>query len=403
MDQEESPEGGTVATAFDDGDVACCTLRYATLPDHLLVYAADPAPGQTTEAVLHTLVALLGRWKDGGPERLGHYGVTDPEVLRWYQRGPLAAGVALSGYWGRRSLTYDPIGCVDLSQDPDPPMQGHPAISIIVTYDRALGPIGAAEDPSRAEVWGWLMQGLGPLRLAALRRLALDPTLDPDLASDSHLLALINADPGVRQFASLHVSGFSAESLVIADIPGLLDVLRSPDAVPALFGAVLPEESPTWSQRQCRRNARYAVAWTLANLSGQRHSPHAAAWVIDAAAQIDQLLLTQHPPHPSRDLWLYERALAEFNPDDRYGLGQADELDLMEFLRFAVLRWRVVTALGLQGHDRFYWLADQVSTLTAELPEVRRALDAPSPSEHLPRGVEEMPEWLYGQNHHLAE
>lgn len=380
------------------GEERVCRLEYASWPGYLLLFEVDGPYGA------EVMAALLARLPEP-PARVTHYNVGDQATLRWYQDGPLASGVVLAGYYGPRGLSYDPIGCVDLSAPPGPFMEGQPPICVVVLYDAAMRTFGEVRDPTPDHAWRWLHDPDANSRIAAIRRFVLDRKIAPDVARLAHHLAMLNEHAGVRQFAAIQLSGYTNDPHLVADVRALHALMVEPWGIARAFGQ-RPPEIPAASLAQSRRNARYAVAWTLGNLAQTALAPAAAAWVKAAVGTTGELLQEAAARFDAaRDRRLYALALAELgdHPVERFAFGADEPLDLLDFLRFAALRWGLVCALGLKAQDRFYWLVDTGAAILRgrEGEAAARIVAAPPPEERRPE-VERLPEWIYGENHYAG-
>lgn len=315
-------------------------MRYAHDPHHLVLYelqVAQPAP---------VFARLLAPYPDATPQRLTHYGVESLDLLRWYRDSHLAAGVVLTGTLGEERLTYDPLRCVDL----DAPR----AVQVSLTFDAALVPIGAPDTPDLATVHAWLSDPNPLLRIAAIRRLGLDRSLPEALAVQAHALALVNEHSGVRQLASVHLSGFSPR--LCADPARLLAIHADPLSVWADLG-LPPPSDPGWSPTRARRDARYAVAWIFANLVRARQGPD--DWRHAALAALAPVLA--QPPREE-----LVTALVRDEPEAHLAFGTPEEVGLQEWVAFVLRRERALEELGIA--DPFPWLARDARLLQGGVP-----------------------------------
>lgn len=368
---------GEPATAALHGVEPPVTVAYTASPTHLVLHAvAHPA----------ALPLLLHAYPATGPDRLTHEQLTDLSVLRWYQASALAPGVVLTGTLGERTLTYDPLCCFDLTR-------AQP-LRVQLTYDRTLRPLGA-DPPDWPTARAWLTDPNPIFRIAALRRLALDPAVDPTVAERAHRLALLSDSSGLRQFAGVHWSGFDPHVQVRADPAWLLAQLHDPLRIAAQLDLTAPPQ-PVWAQALTRRNARYAIAWIFGNLARATPSP----WTTAALHTLRDHLLAALPTlDEARDACLIDLAHDELHPDpDRhFAFGTPDPVDLLAWLRFALLRHRLITDLGHTHTDAFAWMVRDAHLLLDRLhtPALTDRLHAPSPPRPPPAPLDTLPPWLY--------
>jgi hypothetical protein len=384
-------------------DGASCTLVYMAWPGNLIVFEAACAAGAAEGFEARAVLALHARLEEGAPTRFTHYAVQQHGVLLAYAGSALAPGLVVSGIYGDRGLSFDPLSCVDLARVPEQVSEDHPAIDVILTFTPTLLAWGLVPQPGRAELLTWLEDPDESHRVALIRRLGRDAGVPPEAVAFGHLVAMLNETYTVRQYAAMQLSGFSAGVTLQADLGALLAHLADPGAI--LGGLAAPDHP--WRGAQSRRNARYAVLWTLGNIAWTATGGTAAPWLGSITREARALLRDQlvHRP-PDREAWLADLVAAEFvdHPERRYAVGVAEPIDLFDLLRFAVLRWRAVEQLGLQATDRFYWLVQSVEALlgTAEeepAVEVVAAVFASPPALDLPADLKVMPEWCFGENH----
>jgi hypothetical protein len=407
IDLAPAPDTGYARTAVSRDGQQLATLHHVIWPGNLMVLLAEIPEGAPHDAHYEAVVALLRREESKGPTKLTHHQVRSWETLVCYRDGPFGDGLGLSGMYGSRGLTYDPLASVSLDHVPEAATEAHRPVDVIVTYAPELQEQWRHVSPSLEQVRMWLSSPDDLHRVATIRRIALDERLDRDVVLRAHLLAMLNENYAVRQFASMHVSGFSSHIAHQVDLDGLLCLLRDPESILDASGDV-PQEHP-WRRWQSRRNARYAALWTLGNVAWVARGSTGAPWMHGTTAQVRSMLEEAGQRlDAERDLWLYELALLGFgdHPDHRYALGVRAPVDLFDVLRFVVHRWRIVLGLGFKGTDRFSWLIDTAQALVDEDFDERQTLlgqlvYAPSPSDRLPEGLEQMPPWDYGENHHL--
>jgi hypothetical protein len=392
----EPDEAGRLRARVETAPGLGCELLYLRWAGNLMVFEADEAadPVQIGLSVL----ALHALAEQDGPTRLVHYAIHHLATLRVYRDSALGVGVALSGIFGDRGLSYDPLGCVDLDVEPEPASELHRAVDAIVTYSPTLHRWGSVEVPSEVELVDWLHDPDELHRACLVRRLGQDARLPEALARWAHLVAMLNESYTVRQFAAMQLSGFSPGVRLEAELASLHQHLVDPGEV--VRGLLGPEHP--WTSAQARRNARYAVLWTLGNIAWTATGATAAAWLTRVVAQTRRLLEEQAAAHSlARDRWLLDRVRDEFIDRDetRFAVGVQAELSLFDLLRFVTLRARVVHALGLIGTDRFYWLSQSAEAISGAEGALAERLAAPSPDGELPAGVTQMPPWSYGENH----
>ena len=413
-DQGPPDEWGRVeALVRFDGDLVA-RLQYAAWPEHLVIYETTFEPHAPPDAGVHILITLLRLYPDDTPQRLTHSAIHEPATVAWYQRSHLAPGVLVSGSWGVRTLFYDPVRVLDPHDPPEPLLEGYPSLTLTLMYVANLRDWGEVRHPTLDDVWTWLVDGDPLGRFAAIRRLALDPEVDREVARNALYLALLNENAGVRQFAAIHLGGFFPELQIRADVDTLHALLADPLVVWQRFGRDPHPDVAEWNIAQCRRNARYAIAWALGNICWNAQGWGAVDWAEEEAEAVRALLLPSLDRFTDeRDRWLYQLALNEFSDDPaaRFGLGVPEPVDLFDFLRFAILRWGIVTRLGLHPSDRFYWLTTTADGILGKAPSgddddpwnplspAAARLYAPPPLDALP-DVQTMPPWLAGQNHY---
>jgi hypothetical protein len=413
-DQAAPDEYGRVAAVVRLGGQVVGRMLYAAWPSHLVIFSAAWEEDGPEDAELRTVQALLTLYPGQMPPRLTHSAIRSLATLRWYAQSDLAPGLIAIGSFGARTLFYDPLRSIDVHSEPEPLMEGMPATTLSVMYIDQLRSYSDVTAPTVEQVRAWVIEGDVLGRFVAIRRLATDPTVDPAVTRAALYLSLLSESSGVRQFGSIHLGGFFPELKLKVDVEELHELLADPLQIWARYGA---GELPTiegYNAAQCRRNVRYALAWTLGNLAW-----NAYAWGAEPGAEADaeaiRRIVEQSAERfdEARDAWLYQRALADFgdDPDDRFGLGVDAPIDLFDVLRFSWLRWGMVVAKGFKPIDRFYWLASTGDGIVGRGPTgdpdedaeylspAAEKIYAPPPSEELP-AVEEMPAWMFGRNHH---
>jgi len=343
-----APDGRPRRTTVRVDSVAVGTVRYAWDPHHLVIYALD-VPGAAVDAALSRLL----RPYDGLPARLTHYGARDA-IVAWYRASPLLAGLVASGTVDSAQAVYDPLRCL-----PD----GAPDLTLV--YDRALLPVGAPDLVDLRTAHAWLTDPDLLLRTAAVRRLALDRTIAADVVDAAHRLALVNEASGVRQLASVALSRPDLRP------EPLLRLFADPLAVWTDLG--LPR--PALNAARTRRDARYAVAWILANAVRMDHHE-----VLDALAV----------PATPDEARVHRMVIDEWGAAP-YAFGDDAALTLADWLRFAIVRERVVAANGHSAVDAFAWLGRDARLLLGHLPALVEAVLAPSTVDV---AASEMPAWM---------
>lgn len=405
-DQGEPDVWGRVEAIVRLDGVIAARMHYAAWPGHLVLYELHPEPDAPADVGARIIDVLLDLYPNRTPDRITHSAVHEPAVLAWYAGTHLAPGLLVCGAWGTSTLFYDPIGAIDPSAPPDVVLEGFDPVTLTVMYVADLHALGATE-PTLADVWDWMHTGSVLGRFAAIRRLAVTPGLDPELRRWTMYLALLNENSGVRQFSSIHLGGYFPELQLRSDVVGLNRLLADPLRIYDHFGRA-PEGL---NAAQSRRNARYALAWTLGNVCWNAQGWGAQDWAEDEAQAVrDTLADSLARFDDARDAWLYRLALNEFadDPELRFGMGTPEPVDLFDFLRFAVLRKGIVQRLGFNPTDRFYWLTVTADGILGRPPEdgeewtptvpAAARIYAPPPSDELPP-VEAMPTWLDGPNH----
>lgn len=347
-----SPDGRPRRTTVRLDGVAVGTVRYAWDPHHLVIHALDVAE----HAVGATLSRLL-RPYDGLPARLTHYGVRDAAVLGWYRGSALLPGLVATGAVDGAQHVYDPLRCV-----PD----GVPDLTLI--YDRGLVPVGAPDLVDLRTAHAWLTDPDLLLRTAAVRRLALDRTITSDVVEAAQRLALVNEASGVRQLASVALSRPDLRP------EPLLRLFADPLAVWDELGL----SRPALNAARTRRDARYAVAWILANAVRMGHLDVLSALADSVTATADEAQVLRMVT----DEWGAEP----------YAFGDDAPLTLADWLRFAIVRERVVATNGLSAVDAFAWLARDARLLLGHLPALAEAVLAPS---SIGVAATEMPPWMF--------
>lgn len=414
-DQGPPDQYGRVDAIVRIDGVPALRMQYAAWHEHLVLYETHFEEGAPEDAEVRTVEALLDLYADRTPKRLTHSAITSQTTLRWYQDSHLRPGLLLCGSYGTRSLFYDPVGAIDLSEAPEPVLEGYAGATLTLMYVADLRAHGEVEHPTLAHVYDWLVNGDPMGRFAAIRRLVVDPVVDPLVKRDALYLGMLNENAGVRQFAAIHLSGYFPELGVRPDVLELNELLRDPHAIYQRFGHEAGDDLPTFNVAQSRRNARYAIAWTLGNLCWNAAAWGATDWAEEAAEAVRDLLVSSAARFDAaRDAWLYQLAIDDFadDPEVHFALGTPDPVDLFDFLRFGVLRWGIVEKLGFKATDRFYWLsitADGIvgraptgepDEVYAPLSPAAHAIYAPAPSDVLPQGLTEIPAWMYGRNHY---
>ena len=403
-DQGPADVYGRVEALVRLGGVVVARLFYAAWPEHLVLYETRWEDDAPREAEVLLLERLLDLYPERTPARITHSAVASTHTLRWYAAGHLRPGLVVCGSFGSRTLFYDPIEAIDLSAEPEPRLEGFPAVTLTLMYLSNLRAYGETRSPTLDDVFEWLVEGEPMGRFVAIRRLVVDPAVDLSVTRAALHVALLNENAGVRQFASIHLGGYFPELRIRPDVRGLDALMADPFRIWEMVGRDGSSDVPGWNPAQARRNARYALAWTLGNVCWNAQGWGAVDWAEEEAARVRELITAALPRlDAARDAWLYGLALADFDDGLRYGLGTEAPIDLLDFLRYAVLRWGIVRSLGLEGEDRFYWLVTTVEGVVgaegaADTPAAR-AVYAPPPRGDLP-AIGEMPEWMYGQNHY---
>lgn len=346
-----SPDGRPRRTGVRLGGVAVGEVRYAWDPHHLVIHALD-VPAHAVDAALTRLLQPY----DGLPARLTHYGVRDAAVLGWYRASALLPGLVATGAVDGAQAVYDPLRCVPA---------GAPDLTLI--FDRSLVPVGAPDLVDLRTAHAWLTDPDLLLRTAAVRRLALDHTIAPDVNEAAHRLALVNEASGVRQLASVALSRPDLQPAP------LLRLFADPLAVWTELG--LPR--PALNAARTRRDARYAVAWILANAVRMGHLEVLEALAHDLSAQPDEAGVL--------------RMVADEWGAAPYAFGDDAPLTLADWLRFAIVRERVVGAHGLSAVDAFAWLARDARLLLGHLPALQEVVLAPAEVDVV---VAQMPAWM---------
>jgi hypothetical protein len=309
---------------------------------------------------------------------------------------------------------------MDLDHPPEPLMEGYPVATVSVMSSDQVHARGDVASPTLEQVFGWLMRGDHLGRFVTLRRLAVDPRVDREVAEAALHLALLNENSGVRQFAAIHLAGFFPDVAVRVDVARLHRYLADPLAIFELFDREVEGDVEGWNPAQCRRNGRYAIAWTLGNICWNAMGWGAVPWAEEEAAAV-RALLTEAMVcfDEARDQWLFSRVKGEFEGDGDacFGLGGPEPVDLFDLLRFVALRWNIVLKLGLKSTDRFYWLVNTADGILGRSPgegelgfyapaddaviltPAAAAIYADAPDDWMPE-VEQMPAWLFGRNHY---
>lgn len=346
-----SPDGRPRRTTVRLAGVAVGTVRYAWDPHHLVIHALD-VPAHAVDATLSRLL----RPYDGLPARLTHYGVRDAAALAWYRASALLPGLVATGAVDDAHHVYDPLRCLP---------SGAPDLTLV--YDRTLLPVGAPDQVDLPTAHAWLTDPDLLLRTAAVRRLALDRTIAPDVVDAAHRLALVNEASGVRQLASVALSRPDLRP------EPLLRLFADPLAVWTELG--LP--SPALNAARTRRDARYAVAWILANAVRMGHHEVLAALADRVTATPDEARV--------------RRMVTDEWGAEPYAFGDEAPLTLADWLRFAIVRERVVAANRLSAVDAFGWLARDARLLLGHLPALAATTLAPSAVDVV---ASEMPAWM---------
>jgi hypothetical protein len=415
VEDQGGPDGyGRVPAVVRVDGVVVASLLYAAWPSHLVIFSASWEAHAPEDAEARLMQTLLAIYPGAQPPRLTHSAIHSLYTLRWYAASELAPGLIACGSFGARTLFYDPLHLVDVSVEPEPLMEGMPATTLTVMYVDQLRQYGEVVAPSVAQVRAWVIEGDALGRFVAIRRLATDPSVDPEITKAALYLSLLSENSGVRQFGSIHLGGFFPDLPLTVDPHELHELLRDPLEIWRRYGVGEAPPIEGWCAEQSRRNARYALGWTLGNMAWNAYAWGAQPGAEQAAEQIRALVERSAAGfEPARDQWLFERAMAEFSDDpiDRYGLGTSDPVDLFDLLRFSWLRWGLVQAKGFVPVDRFYWLCStgdgivgrgptgDPDTDGAWLSPAAELIYAPPPSDALP-AVEQMPPWLFGRNHH---
>lgn len=386
--RRRAPSNGRLhSTAVLRGGEQIGRVRYARDEHHLVVHELRLDAAIDVGPVLNHLLAA---WPDQTPSRLTHYGVDSVEALRWYRSSHLAAGLVLNGTIAERPVIQQFVRCVDITSG---------EIALTAVFDTELRAIGSVEAPDLRTVHSWFNVPNPLLRIAAVRRLGFDLSLEEELVQRAHLLALVNDASGVRQLACVQLSGFSPRPTLRADPARLLGLLADPLRIPTSLGLTHPPP-PGWHPHRARRDARYAVAWILANLVRALGQEPGTAWRAEALTIAGSTLggaadrLT-----PARDAFLARLVLQEHEPseEERGAFGTEEPVDLLDWLRFSVLRGRLIEDLGLTSTDAFAWLARDARLLTDHLdvPGLAAAVYAPSPPIDLQPRPTRLPPWLY--------
>ncbi len=408
-DQGPPDEYGRVEAIVRFDGVPVVRMQYAAWPEHLVIYETvlfDDAP---EDALGPLMDVLLDLYPERTPPRLTHSAVHSMSTMSWYANCHLSQGLLICGSYGSRTLFYDPLSNIDLSVAPEPMMEGFDALTLTVMFIGQLEDFGQTKHPTLEDAWRWIEEAEALGRFAAIRRLAVEPDVDPEVRRKAILLALLNENSGVRQFAAIHLGGYFPELEVRADVGALCSMMGDPYEIWRMFDR---EPDAAWNAFQGRRNARYALAWTLGNICWNALGWGAQEWAqVDAVAVRESLEESAAAFTPERDVWLFELALAEFNEATPFAFGTDQPVDLFDFLRFSALRWQMVVRLGMKSHDRFYWLVNTSDGIVGPGPAgdpdedwtpltpAGHMIYAPPPRDDLP-DVAEMPPWMKGTNHY---
>jgi hypothetical protein len=391
-------------------------IQYGAWPSHLVIFSAsweDDAPKNAESRLMQTLLTL---YPEQRPPRMTHSAIVSMETLRWYAQSHLATGLIGSGSFGSRTLFYDAFDIIDVSEDPEPLMEGMPATTLTLMYVDQLRELGEMKDPTVERVRHWVVDGDPLTRFVAIRRMATDPHVDPELKKAALELALLSENGGVRQFAAVHLGGFFPELEIRTDPEVLHEILLDPMSIWRRYGVGDHPGIEGYNAAQTRRNVRYAIAWTLGNMCWNAMAWGSQDWAMESAARIRALMEAGEAGFSaSRDAWLYGRALDDFSEegDRRYAIGVDEPINLFEFCRYAWLRHNIVVAKGLEATDRFYWLSTMADGIVGRAHVGDPQVDSPffSPAAHrlyadAPGGelpdAEEMPVWMHGRNPNMA-
>jgi hypothetical protein len=414
-DQGPPDQYGRVEALVRFDGVVVARLQYQAWREHLVIYTLTftdeerPPRGE-----IYVVQALLSFYEDQTPDRITHSCVQSLDTVKWYADCHLAPGLMVCGSYGSQTLFYDPLDVIDLSVPPVPMMEGFPAATITVMYVHGVREFSEVARPTLEQVHDWMVHGNPLGRFVAIRRLVCNPHADPDVVKSALYLGLLNENSGVRQFSAIHLGGYFPELGIHPDIDTLHRFLRDPLEIYGLFGKGPVRDVPNWNAAHCRRNGRYAIGWTLGNICWNAMAWGAAEWADRDAARVRELLVEPLAAFtPERDKWLMQRAIAEFTGegDERFGLGGPEPIDLFDFLRFSVLRWKMVQELSITATDRFYWLVASADGILGRPPSgepdepfepltpAAHRIHADRPDVPLP-DVSETPEWLFGTNHY---
>jgi hypothetical protein len=135
----------------------------------------------------------------------------------------------------------------------------------------------------------------------------------------------------------------------------------------------------------------------LANLIRRRQAK--VEWQHHVIASIAKHLRESlSTPRHSRDARITQLILDEHDHqgDRRYAFGDDAPFELIDWLRFAILRARTMTGLGLDHTDKYAWLARDALLITDVCGDraVAQYVHAEANIPELPH-IERMPPWMY--------
>ncbi|MCA9571931.1 MAG: hypothetical protein KC656_29035, partial [Myxococcales bacterium] len=348
---EEVDEAGTVTAGVHHDGVRCGTLAYVAWGTSLVVSGLTldaAAPPGTLRAVVDMLAA---RVRDQGLRTVYHHHVSDPEVVRAYRDGSLAAGMIATGAHAGGLAYFDPVDSLPDDLGPG----AHLTLVWMADFAEAVA------DGLPDGVFARLQLQPSFVRIAMLRD-ALARGQLPAAETDAVLrYALLDSAWDVRQFAAVSFSGALGTRDPVADLPGLLDLLARP--LTALDGHPTPvvPDGLVFDPVHAVRNARFAVWFVLGSLLSWTWPDEAT--LAQLRARVDEVLsdgLTGLTPARRRQL--DAAAAADGTGADPIALGRVDDLSLLEMCRFVAAR--SAARRGAEAsEDPFDWLRDQLESL----------------------------------------
>jgi len=399
----------TAAIRFDGEQVG--QLVYSEFPEMTVVYQLAVQPERDVPAIRQAVITRLTERFSGpdAPNDYIHVGVFDASVLFDYLASPLARGAVVTGsinsqiYYHDRLVEVDPADIQAAVNESDLGGTG-----VVLSWSRDLEVLDQIAKLDDAALHRLLRSRTSSARIGALRALSHSLETATRTCERVFMYSLLDSNYEVRRFASVTMHGFFPGVEWYPPMRLLFDHMRDPLRSLREFSSELAmPDGEVFSPEHGSRNKRYALLWTLGNLTGwggeteRFNAWKATEWPTRSALLGEDLeRLT-----PERDLALAELVRAELNGELRYGIGREADMTVLEMCRYVVLRHAAVSPKPNASEDRFYWLLQMVEAICPSFMSpsygrdpseadgpVERALYAPSPLAFTDATA--LPSWL---------